>query len=870
MIWHSNSINDVINQLNTNTETGLSSTEALNRYEHISSKIKIKQRKRNYATFLLKELQSSVYALIVASAAFCIIFHLIFGILSLTEPILLTVFALIKAAVSAFFDYSGSTKLQSASFEERAAINVMRDGKVQLKNAGDIVPGDIIYVAEGDYVPVDARLIRDSNLHCDEYAITGETVPTQKDAAAEPVDIARLSERGNMLFAGSHILSGNGVAVVTEIRDYTELAKKKKIDGKSTASLQIETRLAQLEKLIATGTVAAYALLFLVAVIFGTVKDIYKVSPFLSSINYALMLVAAFSVSFRMSTINTISTTAVSAGIKNMRKKGIVINDPKTIDKISKLDVVCADKTGTLTQNKMVLAKMYNGINEINVATDTVDGDCKMLLRLAALCCDGDVKLVKGISVQSGDATQTAIIAASMEHLGLGKYELDNIYPRMATIPFDPNRKLMTTVNVIDGQKYVIVRGAAEALVGCCDGDNLRYLEEAENLSSENLRVVAVAMKPIDEYSAEPTPEELECNLRMIGLLGLSDLLRPDSKDAVNECKSAGMKVVMLTGDRKSAAFATAASLGIAETDESVITGDELDKLSPDELCENIEKYNVFAQVDSAHRVRLVRAFQDAGHFVAVTGDTGANTASLRVADVGYSMGKSGSDSAVCESEVIIEDDSFSSVADSVRSCRAVYHNIAKSLKFYLSSALGIFLATFIGVICFGTSICTNTEILALAALAVFPMTVGIVYQNAETDDLNLIIDNDSGIFQSKFLLDTVFFSIIYCLCAIVAFSVGLSISNVSPTGFAFATLAITLLVCGIFSRTDTLCETVKYNNKMLLISSAVFFLLLIVTSLIGIGRFTALPFYAWVLAIVIAAITLLVNLAIKLIRKQQ
>ncbi len=867
MIWHSNSIDDIINQLDTNREIGLSEEEATRRALHISKKITKKQCSDNPLIYFKNEICTPSYILMLAAVLLAVLFHLIFGVLSLLEPILLAAFAVFKAAVIAAVSYNADKKHYD-DFEERAAVTVLRDGAERTVSAAKVVPGDIILVSEGDYLPVDARLLDEINLHCDEFALTGEEVPTQKNAAELPADIAPINERSNMIFAGSHILSGKGVAVVTEIRDYTELAKKKTVDGVEDGSLKIESRLSQLEKLISTGIVATYFILFFVTLISGAVRHIYETQAFLNSLIYALLVVSTLTVSFKTDFIKIISKAAVTAGIKNMRSKGIIVGDSDTIDKISQLDVVCADKTGTLTQNKQVLSKIFNGINEINVETDVIDGESKMLLRLAALCCDGDVKLVNGVSVQSGDPTQTAIIAASMEHLGLGKYELDNIYPRMAAIPFDPNRKLMTTVNVIDGKKYVIVRGAVEQLLPCCDGENARFIQATEKLSAENMRVVGVAMKLVDEYSAEPTPEELENSLHIVGLLALSDLIRLDSKKAVDDCKNAGMKVVMLTGDRKSAAFATAATLGIAENENQVITADVIDVLTDDELCEQIERYTVFSHLDATHRVRIVKALQDAGHSVAVTGDTGANTASLRTADVAYSMGKSGSDSAICESEVIIEDDSFSSVAKSVRYCRGIYHNIAKSLKFFLSAGLGVILAAFIGAIMFGTAVCTNIELIALASIAVIPLSVAIVFRYAESNDLQLVIDNDSGIFNSKFLFDTLFYAIVYCLGAIVSYSLGLSLEGVSPTGFSFITLSLTMLLCSVFAQTDNIYEMLKYKNNRILAIAAVDFLLLLVLSIIGIGRFTAISFGAWMLSLLIAIVTLGVHLAIKYIRK--
>ena len=478
MIWHSSDINEVLAALKVDPQNGLTSEAAAERLKKIQLKIKQKSNRQTFINCLSKELQQPIYALMLALLTISLLFYLILGIGSLFELILMFGLTLLKAVLSAFVEHHYSVDIAKAESTEKSTVRVMRDGKAQNLKSEYLVPGDIILVSEGDYVPADARLLKQTDLHCDEYAITAETVPVPKNADSQPEDITVVSDRSNMIFAGSHVLSGSGIAVVTEILDYTEYAKKQKEQLKENGStLPLEQRLSQLGKLINIGLVAVYALLAVLHFIVSLIVGVYPQYKLLAALTNALLLAATVAVAFIPASLLKITQVAVSRGIRRMKKSGISIYNAKTVHDIAKLDVICADKTGTLTQNKMLLSKLYNGERTINIANDTVSSDFKMLLRIAALCCDGEVKMVKGVSVQSGDATQTAILAASLEHLGLGKYELDNIYPRMAEIPFDPNRKLMTTVNVIDGQKYVIVRGSVEALMPKCAETDEKFLK---------------------------------------------------------------------------------------------------------------------------------------------------------------------------------------------------------------------------------------------------------------------------------------------------------------------------------------------------------------------------------------------------------
>ncbi len=868
MIWHSNSIENVIEELKSNPKIGLSSEDASARLQKINTKIENKKERHSLIKYIVDELHQSVYYVVLVAIIIALLFHLIFDVFTLFDIIAVVIMTLIKAILGGFANRRYKIEINNSEEIEKSTIRVLRDGMVMELSSDLLVPGDIIQVQEGDYIPADARLLAQNDLHCDEFAVTGETVPVPKDATALPQEISAITERDNMIFSGSYVVSGNGIAIVTEITDYTEYGKLQKIEVSSEDyTLSIEHRLSQLSKLIGTGATVVYIVLFIISLIFGTINSVYTDYKFMHGLASSLLLIGSLAISFIPSSISLIATASVSRGIKRMSGKGISIYNSKTVDSISKLDVICADKTGTFTQNKMLLTQIYNGSDILNVTTDVFNSDYKMLLRLAALCCDGDVKIVKGVSVQSGDSTQTAIIAASMEHLGLSKYDLDNIYPRMYEIPFDPERKLMTTVNVIDGKKYVIVRGQPQALMSKCTNNCEAFSKMAEEMSAHNLRAVGVATKLLDEDEIGLTPEDLETNLSFVGLLGLSDIPRLDSKPSVIDCQNAGMKVVMITGDHKSAALITATKLNIATNDSQIITGEDLDKIDDDALCQTVDNYTVFAQVNSHHRTRIIRAYKANGHVVAITGDSVSNTSALRAADVGYSMGATGSDAAICASEVVIEDDSFSTVVDSVRDCRGIYGCISKSLKFFFSAALSILTSLLIGFLIFGVQILTAPEIIIVSIAAISATALALVYEHSEQEDLNLIIDNDFEIFKSNFLFDVILHAAIYSLTILVSYSMANGF-GISPSTFTFFTITITYILSGYISRTKNQLIDFSSSNKHYLIFAGVALFVTALLVFIGVGKLIPMGFLFWIFSLVTAVVSNLILLAIKFIRK--
>ena len=869
MIWHSSNVDEVLSELKSDKITGLTDEFAEERLRKINLKIKKKNSDKTFLDRLGKELKNTVYYFLYAVIALTILIHFIIpNSISLTLPITVLALALLKAIASAAYIKYTEVRLGGITFGKKTKIKALRSGKTVNLPIDKIVPGDIIFIEEGALVPADARLISAEGLHIDEMAVTGETVPAVKDALANIEDIAPLNRRANMVYAGTHVLTGNGVAVVTEILDYTEQSKKGIIDSdNSEDKLGIETKLKQLSKLISVGLAVLFAVIFIITLVCAFVAK-FSIIP---AILYSAVTVAALASAFTPETIELLLCSSDYSGVSRMAKEDTVISDVGTINKISRADVICADKTGIFTENKMVLSEIFAGGRMVNMASDVIEGDHKMLLRLAALCCDGEVKMVRGVSVQHGDATQTAIIAASIEHLGLSKYDLDNTYPRMAAIPFSADRKLMTTVNVIDGAQYVIVRGSVDKLIPKCSGDCSGYLKIAENMSSDGMRVIGLAIRTIDNFSAEISEDELENGLMFIGLLGLCDVPRLDSKDAVIECRDAGIGVVMITGDNKNAAFATARKLRITSDIGKVMTGEQIKSLSDDELMTVVETYSVFSEVDTDSRARIVSALKKCGKYVAVTGDSNENTDSLRIADVAYSMGKNGTASAISESEVIIKNDTFASIVRSFATAKSVYHNLMKSVRFFFSAIFGIMLSVLVGSAVFGInadgpSIISDASILLLSIFSVIITSVAITFEPTEPTDLCMTL-SDFDLFNSAFSLDIVYLSVIYAISGILPYilcSLTSLSKTTSPMTFTYLTASLTVLLSGLLLKSDTFSLSSFKENKVILITTAISLVVTLISTLSGFCGLCALPFVSWLIAI---AISLALTATIAIIR---
>ncbi|TYO93788.1 calcium-translocating P-type ATPase, PMCA-type [Desulfallas thermosapovorans] len=690
MAPHSLNYSQVLDQLQVRPETGLDSAEASKRLAKYGvNKLKAKKNKTSLQRFFEQFKDVMILILILAAViSFAIACHE-GEPEGFFEPALILLIVVINATIGVIQESKAEKALEALQNLSAPHARVIRDGKETVIEAAHLVPGDIISLEAGDYVPADARIILSASLQSQESALTGESVPVEKDAAAVVAENAPLGDRVNMLYSGCSITYGHAKAVVTATGTDTEMGKiAHLLDSAIDTQTPLQHKLAQLGKYLGFMALAACAIIFVIGIMDGmNAMEIF-------------MIAVSLAVSAIPEGLPAIVTVVLAIGVQRMVKKNVIIKTLPAVETLGSATVICSDKTGTLTQNKMTLVKALDA--ETPVLEDISEDNSpaiKKLLQYAALCCDGTVEFENGREHHIGDPTETSIVLAARKN-GMPKDELNRLYPRLAELPFDSDRKLMTTVNHIDGKYIVIVKGAFDVLADRCIKGNLEAGRKyARELSRQALRLLAVAYKEIATLPPTPTTEELESGLTFMGLVGMIDPPRPEARDAVAVCRQAGIKPVMITGDHVATASAIAKDLGILLDEDDAITGRKLAMMSEAELNERVRNIAVYARVSPEDKIRIVRAWQHQGEIVSMTGDGVNDAPALKAADIGCAMGITGTDVAKGASDIILTDDNFASIVDAVREGRGIYDNIRKVVGFLLGTNIGEVLTVFIAML---------------------------------------------------------------------------------------------------------------------------------------------------------------------------
>ena len=677
---HSKTREEVLKELQTEIENGLSSSVAEKRLsEHGENKLKEKKKKTMLSRFLDQFKDVMIIILLIAAVvSFSIIcFEKNWG--ELFEPALILLIVILNAVMGVMQESKAEKALDALKNMTAPHARVIRDGKEAVIDASLLVPGDIIKLEAGDFIPADARLLQSASLKSEESALTGESVPSEKDASAVIDEKAPLGDRSNMVFSGCSVTYGTAVAVVTATGMNTEMGKiAGLLDGENEGQTPLQAKLAQLGKYLGIMALVACGIIFVV----GLFNDMDPMHLFMTAVSLAVSAIPEG--------LPAIVTIVLSIGVQRMVKKNALIRRLPAVETLGSASVICSDKTGTLTQNRMTLVKAYfDGEDAPDQISSANSDNIKKLLMYGTLCCDGSVIFTDEGEQHIGDPTETAIVFAAHKN-GMPKDELNKTYPRLAEIPFDSDRKLMSTVNKIDGKNIVIVKGAFDMMATrCISGDIEKAREMTNTMSEDALRVLAVAYKEIENVPENPTSEELESGLTFLGLVGMIDPPRPEAKDAVAICRKAGIKPVMITGDHVVTASAIARELGILEEGDKAITGAELDAMSDDELDAVVESISVYARVSPENKIRIVKAWQRKDQVVSMTGDGVNDAPALKAADIGCAMGITGTDVAKGAADMTLTDDNFATIVDAVREGRGIYANIKKVVGFLLGTNIG-------------------------------------------------------------------------------------------------------------------------------------------------------------------------------------
>ncbi len=718
------------------------------------------------------------------------------------EPLLIILIVIVNAVMGVIQEGKAERALDALKGLSAPHARVIRDGVEKIINAEDLVPGDIIKLEAGDFIPADARLIHSVSLKSEEAALTGESVPSEKDADAVIKPDAPLGDRVNMVFSGCSITYGTATAVVTATGMDTEMGKiAGLLDGEGESDTPLQRKLAELGKYLGILALACCAVIFVVGVL--SKNDILDI--FMTSVSLAVSAIPEG--------LPAIVTVVLSIGVQRMVKKNALIRKLPAVETLGGASVICSDKTGTLTQNRMTLVKAYtdgsDGLVDIGTESEELDG----LLRLATLCCDGSV-IFEGSDVKHiGDPTETAIVYAAHK-AGMPKDALNQDSPRVAELPFDSDRKLMTTVNKIDGKNVVITKGAFDVMASITKaGDIERAAQMNEEMSRNALRVIAVGYKVIDELPEVISPETLECDLVFAGLVGMIDPPRPEVREAVKVCREAGITPVMITGDHVTTASAIAKDLGILSGGAKAITGKELDSMSDDELDKEVENIAVYARVSPENKIRIVKAWQRKNQVVAMTGDGVNDAPALKAADIGCAMGITGTDVAKGASDMVLTDDNFTTIVDAVREGRGIYENIKKVIGFLLGTNIGevitVFMAMVIGALFLGGA---HSPLLSMQLLWINLVTDSLpaIALGMEAVEPKIMQKRpkpkDEGIFAHGLGIKVVIQGVMFASLTLIGYYIGqyAAIGGITPSESVGQTMAFFILA---------LCQIVQAYN---------------------------------------------------------
>ena len=822
MTAHNMDAKTVVQALDSDITNGLTEEQVIelrNRYG--ANKLKEKKKKTNFQRFIDQFKDVMILILIAAAAISFAIACTQNDPEEFFEPILILVIVIVNAIIGTIQESNAEKALEALKNLSAPHARVIRGGEEKIIDAVDLVPGDIIRLEAGDFVPADARLIRSVSLKSEESALTGESVPSDKDANVVTDEKAPLGDRVNMVFSGCSISYGTATAVVVATGMDTEMGKiANLLDSEEDGQTPLQEKLAQLGKYLGIICLAACAIVFVV----GLISGIPLMEIFMTAVSLAVSAIPEG--------LPAIVTIVLSIGVQRMVRKNAIIRRLPAVETLGSASVICSDKTGTLTQNRMKLVKAYLDELEITEEINTNNSEpVKRLLTYGTLCCDGSVVFNGTEELHIGDPTETAIVLAAHKN-GMPKDALNSKYPRLAEIPFDSDRKLMTTVNRIDGKNIVIVKGAFDVMASrCIAGNRKKAAQINEEMSKNALRVLAIGYKVIDQVPEEPTSEQLENGLTFMGLVGMIDPPRPEAKEAVAVCKQAGIRPVMITGDHVVTASAIAADLGILREGDRAITGPQLDEMSEEELDRNVEDISVYARVSPENKIRIVKAWQKKNQIVAMTGDGVNDAPALKAADIGCAMGITGTDVAKGAADMTLTDDNFATIVEAVREGRGIYANIRKVVGFLLGTNIGEIITVFTAMILWHKAPLLSMQLLWINLVTDGLPAVALGMEPVEKDVMNKKPKpKDEGLFAHGLGLRIGLQGLMIGLLSLTAFYLGDKMTGITEGGqtLAFMVLALSQIVQSFNMRSEhSLFQIGPFTNKRLNLAALISILLM-------------------------------------------
>ncbi len=806
-------------------EYGLTSRQAQERLEKFGPNKLKEGEKPTILQRFLAQLKDPMLIILMIAAAVSALTGMLSGESEWAEVIIIIAVVLLNAILGVVQESKAEAAIEALQTMTAATCKVLRDGKQVVIHSDELVPGDIVILEAGDAVPADGRIIENASLKIEEAALTGESVPVNKlidalNLTAENQDIP-LGDRKNMCYMGSTVVYGRGKAVITETGMNTEMGK---IAGALAQTQDEETPLQK--KLDSLGKSLSFIVLGICIFIFAF--NLLMAGDFhLNAILETFMVAVSLAVAAIPEGLATVVTVVLSIGVTKMSKRNAVIRRLTAVETLGCTQVICSDKTGTLTQNKMTVVEHL--------------GETDLVATAMALCSDANLN---DANQAEGEPTECALVNFAYS-VGLHKAQLEEATPRVDEAPFDSGRKMMSTVHEVNGKFVQYTKGGPDVVLARCtsyweDGAAKPMTEEkraeimAANkaMADKALRVLAAAKRDWDTKPSDNTPEFLENDLCFVGLTGMIDPVRPEVKSAIEECRAAGIRPVMITGDHKDTAVAIAKELGIITDASEAITGAELDAISDEDICEFVKKFGVYARVQPEHKTRIVNAWKANGAITAMTGDGVNDAPSIKSADIGVGMGITGTDVTKNVADMVLADDNFATIVSAVGEGRRIYDNIRKAIQFLLASnmseVLGVFGATLMGFV-----LLNPVHLLFINLVTDCFPALALGMEEAEPDTMSRPPRNSKdGIFSGGLGIDVIYQGILVTVITIVAYLIGASIefgvgwfdtlraAGESGHGMTMAFLAMSM--CEIFHSFNLRSArksifSLKTQNKILL-----------------------------------------------------
>lgn len=756
IMWQTQNKEEVLRKLSTNEKVGLTQEEVQERQKKEGKNKLEDKKKEGLFVKLIKQFNDFMIIILIFASIISAGVSYWQGENDYMDSIIIIAIVILNAIMGVVQEAKAEKSIEALKQMTPQLAKVIREGKVQEIGSEELVKGDIIMLEAGNYVPADCRLLESYNLKIEESSLTGETIPSEKEANCICGQDSPLGDQKNVAFMASIVVNGHGKAVVTKTGMNTAVGKiAGMIIEEESPETPIQKKLGQVGKILGLVCLAICAIIFLI----GIIKKIEPIEMFLTSVGLAVAAIPEG--------LPAIVTIVLSIGVTKMAKKNSIIRKLPAVETLGSSTVICSDKTGTLTQNKMTVVEIKAN-------------DKEKAIELATLCTDCEITGDNSPEV-SGEPTEKAIVEKALEWRK-NKKSLEEIMPRVNEIPFDSTRKMMTTIHKLGNHYRIITKGAPDVLLERCnqaeENTNTTWKTQIQRqnleMANQALRVIAIAYKDVPTLPLTIDSDHLENGLQFVGLIGMIDPPREGVKEAVRTCKKAGIKTVMITGDHLETAKAIARELNILGPRDKAATGKELDKLSQKQLEEQIKEYSVFARVTPEHKVRIVKAWQKKGAVVAMTGDGVNDSPALKNADIGIAMGKNGTDVAKNAADMILTDDNFVTIVEAVKQGRNIYDNIKKAIHFLIATNIGEIVTIFMGLV-----LGLKSPLLAIQLLWINLVTDSLpaVALGLEAPEDNIMkrkpINSRKGIFADGLWNKIIIEGIMIGMLTLVAFSLG-------------------------------------------------------------------------------------------------